>query len=270
MIDFIAQPIIKIARYAAKTGSRLWIFWSVAAIGSLSANSGFAAELSLGNVHVRPNGEGRVVVSGSIDNEPTFGVTIMIELVPRPGSVGIVEFTPVEAGVSARRGSISIHHKTGNPDEVRISSATASDLDGVQRGDPWPNQGTFSPFDTDRSGSPTLNGVVDDNGTFIPSAVVFSGALSAHPFRVSADASGVWDVTLSTSHGSSGWEGMLTVLSDAIIVVTPKACISRGDCDDGNDCTLDVCDAGVCRHNRTDDSCSDGIPVGKRRGSRRP
>lgn len=270
MIEIITQPMIKIARYATKTSSRLWIFCSVAAIGSLSANSGSAAELSLGNVHIRPNGESRVVVSGSIDNEATFGVTIRIELVPRPGSVGTVEFTPVEPGVTAQRGSISIHRKTGKPDEVRISSASASDMDVVQLDDPWPNQGTFSPFDTDRSGSPTLNGVVDDNGTFIPSAVVFSGSLSAHPFRASGDASGVWDVTLFTSHGSSGWEGLSTVLSDAIIVVTPKACLSRGDCDDGNVCTLDVCDAGVCRHNRSDNSCSDGIPVRKRRGSRRP
>ena len=270
MIRIITQPMIKIARYAAKMSSGLWILCSLATMGSLSATSVSAAELSLGNVYVRPNGEGRIVVSGSIDNEATFGVTIRIELVPRPGSVGTVEFTPVEADVSAQRGSVSIHHKTGNPDEVRVSSATASDMDVVQAGDPWPNHGTFSPFDTDRSGSPTLNGVVDDNGTFIASAVVFSGALSAHPFRASADASGVWDVTLSTSRGSSGWEGVSTALSDAVIVITSKACVSSGDCNDDNDCTLDVCDAGICRHNRSDNSCSDGIPVRKRRGSQRP
>lgn len=270
MTAIITQPMIEIARYAGKMSSRLWTFCFVAAIGSLSATSSSAAELSLGNVHIRPNTEGRIIVSGSIDDETTFGLTIRIELVPRPGSVGTVEFTPVEAGVSGRRGTISIHHKTDSSDEVRVSSATASDMDVVQVGDPWPNQGTFSPFDTDRSGSPTLNGVVDDNGTFIPTAVVFSGVLSAHPFRAGAGASGVWDVTLSTSHGRSGWEAVSTVLSDAIIVVTPKACVSRGDCDDGNDCTLDVCDAGVCRHNRSDNSCSDGTPVRKRRGSRRP
>lgn len=270
MINIITQPMIKIARYAAKMSSRLWIFCFVAAIGSLSATSGSAAELSLGNVHIRPNGEGRILVSGSIDNEATFGVTIRIELVPLPGSVGTVEFTPVEAGVSARRGSISIHRKTGNPDEVRVSSGSAPDLDIVQLGDPWPNQGTFSPFDTDRSGSPALNGVVDDNGTFIPSAVVFSGALSAYPFRASADARGVWEVTLATSQGSSGWEGVSTVLSDAIIVITWKACTSHSDCDDGNDCTLDICEAGSCRHNRSDNSCMDENATKKRRVSRRP
>lgn len=270
MTDIVTQPMIQLARCAANMCSRLWVFCSIAALGSLSATSGFAAELSLGNVLIRPNGEGRIVVSGSIDNESTFGVTIRIELVPRPGSVGTVEFTPIEAGVPARGGFISIHHKTGNPAEVRVSSASAPDMDVVQLGDPWPNQGSFSPFDTDRSGSPMLNGVVDDNGNFMPSAVVFSGALSAHPIRASADAHGVWDVTLATSHGSSSWEGVSTILSDAAVVITWKACTSPSDCDDEDDCTVDVCEAGSCRHNRSDNSCTNGNATKKRRVSRRP
>lgn len=256
MVSLIMQPMLNIARYDSQLGSRLGIVCFWAAVGFLSATSASAAELSVGNVHVRPNGEGRIVVSGSIDNEATFGVTIRIELVPRPGSRGIVEFTPVEAGVSARRGSISIEHKPGRPDEIRVSSAAAADMDVTQLGDPWPDRGTFSPFDTDRSGSPTLNGMVDDNGTFMPSNLAFSGALSEHPFRASADARGVWDVTLSTSRGSSGWEGVSTNLSDAIIVIRSKACLSSRECDDDNDCTVDVCDAGACKHKRSNNSCS--------------
>lgn len=270
MKEIITQPMIQLARCATKVSSRHWIFCSAAAIVSLSAAPAFAAELSLGNVRVRPNGEGRIVVSGSIENEATFGVTIRIELVPRAGSVGTVEFTPIEAGVPARGGSVSIHEKTDNHAEVRVNSASASDMDVEQLGDPWPNQGSFSPFDTDRSGSPRLNGVVNDNGTFIPSVVQFSGALSAHPIRASADARGVWDVTLATSHGSSGWESVPTTLTDAIIVITWKACTTGSDCDDGNDCTLDVCEAGSCRHNRSDNSCINGNATKKRRASRRP
>lgn len=270
MTDTIMRPMIQFAWCATNKSSRLGIFCLVAAIVSLSATSGFAAELSLGNVRIRPNGEGRIVVSGSIENEATFGVTIRIELVPRPGSAGTVEFTPIVAGVPARGGSISIHQKTGDHAEVRVSSASASDMDVEQLGDPWPNQGSFSPFDTDRSGSPLLNGVVNDNGTFIPSAVEFSGPLSAHPIRASADARGVWDVTLTTSHGRSGWEGVSTALSDAILVITWKACTSSSDCDDGSECTLDVCEAGSCRHNRSDNSCIDGNIAKKRRVSRGP
>lgn len=219
---------------------------------------------------VRPNGNGRIVVSGSIDNESTFGVTIMLELVPRPGSVGTVEFTPVRTATPQRRGSVSIHARSGRPDEVRVSRKAASDVDVAEIGDPWPNQGTFSPFDTDRTASPTLNGAISDNGTFIASAVAFHGTLSVHPIRVSPDAYGIWDVTLATSRGSSGWEGMPTVLRDATITISSKACATRSDCNDDDDCTADSCQAGVCAHSRSNNSCVNGKPVRKRGSSRRP
>ena len=121
MTDIVTQPMIQFTRCATNMSSRLWLFCSLAAMGSLSATSVSAAELSLGNVRIRPNSDGRIVVSGSIENEATFGVTIRIELVARPGSVGTVEFTPIEAGVSARRGSMAIHHESSGvfPDFVR-------------------------------------------------------------------------------------------------------------------------------------------------------
>lgn len=236
----------------------------------LSTPFGSAAELSVGNVLIRPNGQGRIVVSGSIDNEPTFGVTIMLELVPRAGSIGSVEFTPVRTAIPTQRGSVSIHANGERPDEVRVIRQSASDVDVAQLGDPWPDQGTFTPFDTDQSSSPTLNGAVDDNGTFIAAPVVFNGTLSIHPISVSPDARGIWDVTLSTSRGSSSWEGISTDLHDATIIISSKACESRSDCNDGDDCTDDACVAGVCGHNRSSNSCVGGKPVRKRGSPRRP
>ena len=219
---------------------------------------------------VRANGKGRIVVSGSIDNDSTFGVTIMLELIPRPGSVGTVEFTPVRTAAPQRRGSVFIHAMTDRPDEVRVSRTAAPDVDVAEIGDPWPDQGNFSPFDTDETKSPTLNGVISDNGTFMAAPVAFQGSLSVHPIRVSPDARGIWDVTLATSRGSSGWEGIPTVLRDATIIINSKACVSRSDCDDRDDCTIDSCESGACSHNRPNNSCVSGKPVRKRGDSRRP
>ena len=94
-----------------------------------------AAELSVGNLIIAPSETGTVEVSGSIAGEETCGVTILLEIVSRAGNVGTLEFTP------------------------------APPVDIVQLGDPWPGAGTFSPFDTDLTFSPVLNGSVDDNGT---------------------------------------------------------------------------------------------------------
>ena len=247
-----------------------WKPCTTAVVILLASSFCAAAELSVGDIMVRPNGNGRIVVSGSIDNESTFGVTIMLELVPRAGSVGTVEFTPVRTAAPQRRGSVSILARTDRPDEVRVSRTAASDVDVVEIGDPWPDRGNFSPFDTDETGSPILNGVVSDNGTFVASPVVFQGTLSVHPIRVSPGAHGIWDVTLATSRGSSGWEGIPTVLRDATIIISSKACASRSDCHDDDDCTVDACEAGVCTHNRSSNSCVNGKPVRKRGNSRRP
>lgn len=131
-----------------------------------------------------------VVVVGEILGESTYGVTILVEIAPRTGNTGTVVFTP------------------------------APPLDISQLGDPWPDVGTFVPFDTDLTGSPTRNGSVHDNGTFVPAPVTFSGALSAFPVQASADAGGVWDVLLSTAVGNSSWEGVATTLVSGTITVT--------------------------------------------------
>jgi len=112
-----------------------------------------------------------------------------VELVPRAGVTGLVVFTP------------------------------AFPVDVEQLSDPWPGAGTFSPFDTDATASSTLNGSVDDNGSFLPANVTFSGPLSRFPVLASADAAGVWDVYLATSAGLSSWEGIETGLWSGMLQI---------------------------------------------------
>ena len=211
-----------------------------------------AAELSVADLKIRPHGQGELIVSGVIDGESTYGVTIMLELVPHSGSVGTVEFTPSVAPPRAQRRSLSVHRSPGKADEIRVAKPQRSDVDIVQVGDSWPDQGSFTPFDTDATKSVTLNGVVDDNGTFIAAPVAFSGALSVFPVKASADAEGVWDVRLSTSRGYSGWEGVPTTLAAGTLTVTPQACSTDRECRDGNPGTIDTCEAGTCRYQQQD------------------
>lgn len=227
-----------------------------------------AAELSVGDLKIRPHGQGQIVVSGKIDGESTYGVTIMVELVPRPGGRGTVEFTPAVAEVPTQRPSFSVQRSAGKADAVRVAKPQRSDVDVVQLGDPWLDQGSFTPFDTDVTESPTLNGTVDDNGTFIAGPVTFSGVLSTFPVRTSANARGVWDVNLSTSKGDSGWEGVPTTTTAGVLTVTPKACMDHRECQDRDACTIDTCDAGTCTHVRQDEPC-DGKPRKKRARSQR-
>jgi len=175
------------------------------------------AELSVGNVAVIPGGTQSVVVSGDIAGESTFGLTITLEIVPRSGNVGTVTFT------------------------------AAPPVDILQLGDPWPGQGMFSAFDTDLAGSLLLNGSVDENGTYVPGPVVFSGPLTAFPIVASEDAAGVWDVTLSTSGDHSDWVWLITTLVPGTITVPPE-CFGDEGCDDGNPCTEDACVENECVH----------------------
>ena len=223
--------------------------WAIGLGGVLLLGSNLpAAELSVADLKIRPHGQGQVVVSGTIDGESTFGVTVMVELTARPESTGTLEFTPVLAPVPAQRKSFSVHRRPGRLEEVRVAEVRRPEVDIVQRGDPWPDQGTFSAFDTDNTGAPTLNGAVDDNGTFVAEPVSFSGTLSVFPVRASKGACGVWDVTLTTSKGDSGWEGVETTLVAGTITVTPDACASNRDCRDRDPRTVDSCEAGTCRH----------------------
>lgn len=153
--------------------------------------------LSVADLEMAPGDRGVLVVSGDIVNLETFGVTIIIELVPRPDSVGTLAFTP------------------------------APPVDVHQRGDPWPAAGTFSPFDTNSIAlSSSLNATVDGDGRFLcDTPVTYHGPLSGFPIVASGNASGVWDVLLSTRGGNSIWDcevpvatnvssGTVTVLAD--------------------------------------------------------
>lgn len=196
-----------------------------------------AAELSVSEVVIAPGATAEVVVSGDIAGESTFGLNILLEIVPRAGTTGTVEFTAVPADI-------------------------------VQLGDPWPGTGTFSTFEANLTESATLNGTVDDNGAFVAGAVTFSGDLASFRVVASSDAQGVWDVLLSTSNGASSWQGMATTLITGTVSVcdndalcesgeTCDNCPSDCLCDDGVACTIDTCSDGVCVNTPDDTACPD-------------
>ncbi len=203
--------------------------FTVLTAGTITVTPGVG--LTVESFAVPPGRSRDLVVNGNINARPAFGVTILVELTPRAGAVGNVTFTP------------------------------APPTDILQRGDPWASAGTFTAFDTDSVGSLSLNGSVDDNGTFVDAVVTFSGPLTAFPITVDAGASGVWDVSLTTSSGASGWDAvatLTTVLADGTITVTAGACITNSECNDGNQCTTDLCNAGVCQNPPFVGSCTDG------------
>lgn len=208
----------------------------------------WAAELSVSDVAVRPGHTSTVVVSGSIHGESTFGLTVLVELVPRSGSVGRVMFTPQKA----TRFALAEVYVTEESRFERASliafdpEVSHGDIDRL--GDAWPEMGSFTAFDTVRSGDLSLNGFVDDNGTFLSDATRFSGPLASLPVVAASDAEGVWDVRLSTRAGDSRWEGVATTLVAGTITVTPGACAADAECDDGESQTSDRCLAGICRN----------------------
>ena len=193
----------------------------------LSATAILGAELSVNSLTASPNSIVTVTVSGEIAGESTFGYTIQLEIVPRVGNTGSLQFTP------------------------------ALPVDITQLGDPWPGAGTFSPFDTDPGGSnsPTLNGVIDDSGAG-SAPVTYSGLLAGFPVVASTDAGGIWDLVLSTSAGDSSWEGLVTTRIAGTVTVEPTPCSVDQDCDDLNPCTEDTCDAGSCMHVENNVSCN--------------
>jgi len=251
--------------------ARRFALFVAAVLGCASSvPSALAAELSVQELRIRPSKTGTVIVSGALEDESTYGVTIMVELIPRPGNKGTLEFTRAVGKLAAQPKQVSVHRSAGRPDEVRISQAHRPDMDIVQLGDPWPQHGTFTPFDTDESHSVTLNGVVDDNGTFTGEPTTFSGALAAFPVKASANAQGVWDVALSTSKGDSSWEGLGTTLRGGTVTVTRSACFTDRHCEDKDPCTIDTCEAGTCNNKRTEGPCAVERPVRKRTGRQRP
>jgi hypothetical protein len=184
--------------------------------------------LSVTGFSLPPGATAGLMVNGNIEGESTYGVTTLVTLVPRAGNSGTLAFT------------------------------TAPPIDITAVNDPWPGVGAFTPFDTNLSGSSTLNGSVDDNGSFVSGPVVFSGPLARFPLVASSDADGVWDVLLRTAAGDSRWENLNTVLVNGAVVVTADACLVDSNCDDGNPCTADVCALGVCGSTAIVGGCDDG------------
>lgn len=210
------------------------------------------AELSVAEITMRPDSAGHLVVSGQIDGEATFGWNVMLELIPRTGSRGTLTFTPEPVPAPQQRPTFTIRSAPGRAETVQIDRAQHLGVDVAAVGDVWPDGGTFTAFDTQRSGSNALNGAVDDNGTFITQPVIYSGLLAVFPVIAGADAQGVWDVTLTTDAGASSWEGLPTTLVGATITVAPLACSASRDCRDGDQRTTDICENGTCRNDQKD------------------
>ncbi len=167
---------------------RTFAFWGLFVL-VMAVRTEAVPKLFVRNLELLGGQDGNLVIEGVINGEPTFGVTILVALSPRPGARGNVTFSP------------------------------APPVDITQVSDPWPDVGTFSAFDTDLSGSLTLNGSVDDNETFLADPLVFSGPLASFPITTSSNALGTWDVLLSTSEGDSKWEGAFTALLSGVIEI---------------------------------------------------
>ena len=241
----------------------------VGLLGCLSSVSSVqSAEMSVADVRMQSGRQALVVVSGSVQNELTYGVTTMVELIPRAGAKGTVEFTTVGVAKPKTRGSYAIHRNLDRPDEVRTQRAENTAVDIAQQGDPWPDRGTFKVFDTDRTFSRRQNGTVDDNGTFLAESLTFAGVLSSFPIKASPNAEGVWDVLLVTSDGSSSWAGAPTQLLAGTITVARDACMRDRDCMDRDPCTVDKCVSGACQHVRSEGPCG-GRKPGKDRNDGR-
>ena len=132
-----------------------------------------------------------VVVAGTLLGAETTGVTIVLELVASTEAAGTVSFTAAPPG------------------------------DVEQLGDPWPDAGSFSVFDSDVTGSTALNGSVDDNGSFELTAVTYDGELSGFPVATSVDAAGAWNIRLCVGScfdgdASSSWNGIPTPVPTAL------------------------------------------------------
>ena len=73
------------------------------------------------------------------------------------------------------------------------------------------------------AGATNLVLFVVDNGEFVPSPVTYDGTLVGFTVVASPNASGTWNVVLSTSVGDSSWEGLPTTLEPATIMVSNAA-----------------------------------------------
>ncbi len=177
-----------------------------------------AADIAVEDLSLAPGETGTLVVSAAIADEETWGITILVEILPRAGNTGTLEFT------------------LAPPTDIAL-------LGDVWEGNPFPEL-RFSTFDTDL-GSPSLNATGLDNGTLQPALVTWSGQHAGFPVVASADASGVWDVTLSTSVGASLWELPATSnLTDGTVTVSAFSCSGPGNGDVSGDGLIDGGDVG--------------------------
>lgn len=166
-------------------------------LGALALTVAADAMLSVADLTMVPGRIASLVASGEIAGEETFGLTLVIMLVPRDDTVGTVEFT----------------------------SAPPSDI--VPLGDPWPLVEAETAFDTDATPSSAFNGYVDDSGEGA-APVTFSGELAAFPVVASGDALGTWDARLTYYDGSfpvegferSRWQDVVTGMRHAVLTVT--------------------------------------------------
>ncbi len=144
--------------------------------------------VEVGDFTMAAGGRTEIFSSGWIDDIETIGVTVILEIVPRAGVTGSVQFT-----------------QAVGPEDVDISFLS----------DPWEGDGAFQAFDTDLSGSVARNGVVLSDGLLNIAPLVFSGPLAAFPVVASPDAGGVWDVMLClapcSAADSSAWESSVFV-----------------------------------------------------------
>lgn len=151
-----------------------------------------------------------IIVSGTCAGQETYGVNLFVELVARSGSAGTVTFTP------------------------------APPVDIEQRGDPWPLGGFFTEYDTNMAGfSESLNGSADDNGSFLPVPLTYSGPMSTFPVIASVGARGEWSIVLDAS-GSTWWDSepvLPTALQHGVLRIVEPG--------DGNaDTAIDMLDFG--------------------------
>ncbi|MHC4063080.1 MAG: choice-of-anchor Q domain-containing protein [Planctomycetota bacterium] len=160
-----------------------------------------AAELSVSSITIGAGQTDAVVVSGDIQGEDCFAISIILEIVPQGGNTGTLEFTP------------------SGP----YPPPTNPPIDIFQINEIWPGVGHFEPLDTGATPSTLVNAAVDDDGDFVAIPLTFTGDIAGFPVVASGDASGVWDVVLD-SFGGSTWDPEVpTTLTAGTITVSSVA-----------------------------------------------
>ncbi len=193
----------------------------VSGLGSVQVKVLRKASLAASDVSLVAGRRAEAWVYGLLEGGMTFGTTVVVQLAALDGANGAVVFTP------------------------------APPVDVVQAGDPWPGFGTFTPFDTNAPGTaPHLNGSVDDNGAFVPVLLTYEAPLSAFPIHAPVNATGEWELRLSTATGESHWEGIATALQAGVVRIVDlgdgdgDSYVDLRDWSEGQNCFTGVRSAG--------------------------